>query len=482
VNSGERVFHRQLGWGIVQRVVQNGPRSGAWVDFGYTKEFLRVQDLQTADQVQMPVPPRRTVPEAKTAKPEPNLRLGSEEGLKPVQTAGDPGREESCPIEARKGVVALRLGQILESQVSQLSVGTGRLEGILRAQVARATGNKPAFVLVEGVWGGGKTHALTLLQALAREAGFTTSSVVMDGVGMSLSEPMQLMESVLSSLMFPRQLGVWNVGELMRSVVKEGRIPSIRLKGAPDLAGLLELMPTSAFDDPDALSLIQDYLSLSISASQAKQKLKLLGFSARLPTIRVSKLEERNHAFCVLVRNWANLLAAAGSKGLLLVLDELDVEYASTAFKDLSSGDRKERRTNLLLQLQQITGQKANLLIAFASAPGAPDEPENDCVENILAVFGPSITHVKVPVPDEHELVQLFGRLSAVYSKAYPCPDDTFACNHLESILRTLIDRHRRRADAVPRHFVRSAVEALDIFGACEKPFDELIRLIGGGQ
>ena len=118
-------------------------------------------------------------------------------------------------------------------------------------------------------------------------------------------------------------------------------------------------------------------------------------------------------------------------------------------------------------------------MVAFASAPGGEVALEDDAVDDILSVFGRQITHVKVPVPNERELVELFGKLSAAYSQAYPCPDNTFACDRLESILRALLNRHRGRADAVPRHFVRSTVEALDIFGACEKSFEELISLIG---
>ena len=114
--------------------------------------------------------------------------------------------------------------------------------------------------------------------------------------------------------------------------------------------------------------------------------------------------------------------------------------------------------------------------------PAERSHVDDDAVDDILSVFGAEITHVKVPVPDEREMVELFGKLSSVYSRAYPCPDDTFACDHLESILKILLDRYRGRADAVPRHFVRSAVEALDIFGACEKPFDELVDLIGQSQ
>ena len=232
MNAGEQVFHRQLGWGTVKKILQNGHRLGAWVDFGYTKEFLKVEELQTVDQMEKRPAARKAVAE-KAEKTKPDARFGAGDDWKSAQAAGARQKKESCPVEARKGIVALRLGQILESQVSQLSVGTGRLESILKAEVEKATGQKPAFVLVEGVWGGGKTHALTLLQALSRQAGFTTSAVVMDGMGMSLSEPMQLMEEILSSLVFPRPLGILNLGELMRSVVKGGKIPSVRVKGAP---------------------------------------------------------------------------------------------------------------------------------------------------------------------------------------------------------------------------------------------------------
>ena len=89
-----------------------------------------------------------------------------------------------------------------------------------------------------------------------------------------------------------------------------------------------------------------------------------------------------------------------------------------------------------------------------------------------------AITHVKVPVPNERDLVELFGKLSTLF-QAYPYTTDAFACDHFESIWKALLYRQRREADAVPRQFVRSAVEALDIFGACEKPFEELISLIG---
>jgi len=135
--------------------------------------------------------------------------------------------------------------------------------------------------------------------------------------------------------------------------------------------------------------------------------LKLLGVQCSIAYIRVSKLEERNNAFCVLLRNWGKTCwPPPVQKGCYWSLDELDVEYASTAFKGIACTDGKCRRKDLLQRMKQITNQKANLMVAFASAPEPRMTPEDDSVKDILSVFGQAILHVKVPLPDEDNLVQ----------------------------------------------------------------------------
>ena len=486
MNTGDRVFHRQLGWGTIQRIIQQGLKKVACVDFGYIKDLFRTDELATTEEAKSP-------PLEKNAgSKDSEIQNGNEEGTRLISASkdvkppslGTQPCEVGSQTEARRGVVALRLGQILESQIFQLSVGTGQLEARLASLVEKATRQELSFILVEGVWGGGKTHALTLLQAIARRAGFTTSSVVMDGLALALSEPMQLMEEILSALVFPKDMGSQSLGDLMRNVVKSGKIPALKTKGASDIANLLEKVPMEVFDDAEALGHIQDYFSLSLSATQAKQKLKQLGYNAsRLPTIRVIRVEERTHAFCVLMRNWANLVSGVGFRGMLVVLDELDVEYASTAYADQVSAGRRERRKQLMLQMKEMTKQRAPLIIAFASAPAGGDiTPEHDAVEDILRIFGGAITHVKVPVPNQDELIKLFEKLNGIYSQAYPCSKELLTQSCLGSIMDNLLCRHRRELTSIPRQFVRSAIEALDLFALCEKPFDEFIGLIGSKE
>ena len=481
MNCGDRVFHRVLGWGTVKRIIQKASKEELWVDFGYVKEYLPTEELQTTDEQERDL----SRPESSSEAIQ-NKQIFSETRLISAvndvagQSGSRPHFEVGSWTDARKGVVALRLGQILDSQIFQLSVGTGELEAKLRSSVEIAKGQRPSFLLVEGVWGGGKTHALTLLQAIASAAGFTASSVVMDGVSLSLSEPMHLMEEILSSLRFPKHIPVQHLADLLRVLVKGGKLSLLKTKGVTGIPDLLERVPALALDDAEALGHIQDYLSLSLSATQANQRLRQLGYDAsRLPMIRVLRVEERNQAFCVLMQNWAHMVSAVGSRGLLVVLDELDVDYASTAYADKAAATRRERRRAFLLKLRMLTKWKAPLLMAFASAPAGPDiSPDHDAVEDVLNVFGDDISHVKVPVPSKENLIELFDKLKGIYSLAYPSSRSAPTSDDVNALLENLLSLTLHEANYVPRHFVRAAIEAFDLLSVSEKPFSEVIGLI----
>ena len=54
MNTGDRVFHRQLGWGTIQRIIQQGLKKVACVDFGYIKDFFRTDELATTEEAKSP--------------------------------------------------------------------------------------------------------------------------------------------------------------------------------------------------------------------------------------------------------------------------------------------------------------------------------------------------------------------------------------------------------------------------------------------
>ncbi len=472
------VFHKRLGWGTVLRVVERGSKKGAWVDFGFMKEFVNVDDLDLRDNHSIQ---KMQAIEPTFSEPIKSIDKDQDTNISDKKKGSNFHCSENDTTISRKGIFALKLGQILESHVFQLSVGTEDLQDTLENAVNKVHRGSNRFIMIDGAWGGGKTHALTLLQAIARKARFATTSVVMDGDAITLSEPMRLMEEILNSFRLPGRNNSDQIMDLIRNIMRKEKLPEIRMKGARVIAEALNKIPREAFNDPDALGLVQDYLSLSLSASQAKFRMRELGYGhVSFLTLRANRVDMRGEAFSSLLTNWAHLLSAMGAGGLLVLFDELDVEYASTAYGDKASLNKRIRRNNFLKYLRKLSDSKVPLIIAFASAPGGPDvDRENDAVEDIKSFFQADLIYLKVPSPDDKSLLKMMENLLALYAQAYP---DDYCSKHekgiAEKLFKSILLRYRNSPSAVPRQFVRTTLETLDHISGCNMPCDEIIQLL----
>lgn len=373
--------------------------------------------------------------------------------------------QDLAQVNSRRGINALKLGQILGSNISDLSVGTQEIETIFNHAVDKAINYKVTPLLIEGPWGGGKTHVLTLLQSIARKKRMATSYVIMDGFSVSLAKPMELMEEITNSICFPFGATLDGLSQNLRRTVQENKISQLYAKGAGMLAEALANLPKGALDHPDVCHLLEDYFSLSISVSETKNKLRHLGFRAPyLPTIKAYRLSDRSKAFKDLLTNWAHFAAVMGASGLLVIFDELDVEYASTAWLTMGAATLRERRNHVLEELTNLVKEKVPLSLAFASAPvGSHEDEANDAVANIIKIFNNHIIHVKVPHPDREQLRYLLNRLFILYNKAYYDTRIYLKENEINLIFDKLISRYERHTSAVPRHFVRMTLEVFDL-------------------
>jgi hypothetical protein len=473
VKPGDRVFHTTLGRGVVTKIVEIGACKKAWVNFVYAKDLLNTEELE-------PLPVLETLDDLPVTGPDLTGEPSPAPGEDSAEFDSFVSESTDSLTEARKGVVALRLGQVLESQVLQLSVGTAQIQASLRRAVSQVLRDQPTCILVEGAWGGGKTHALTLLQAIARREDMVTATAVMDGVGVSLSDPMQLMEEIISSFCFPKECSSDSLAQLLRRAMTEGKLPAIEIRGARVVADALRRLPAGVFDDPEALQVIEGYFSLSLSASQAKSKLRALRHSVTgLPTIRAARIAERAGAFALLLVNWAKLSAVMGARGLLVVLDELDVDYAATAYCSRTSIGQKEKRQHMLEQVKALSEHRAPLLIAFASAPAGPGiDSSDDAVENVRQTLGQGLIHIQVPMPTEAELGELLAKLASLYRGAYLHSTQQLNEEHIPGLLNGLLERYHRNPNSVPRHFVRMAIEVFDLLTVGEQSLGDVGRLL----
>ena len=369
----------------------------------------------------------------------------------------------SVSVEARKAILALRLGQVLESKVLELSVGTTELEEKLRQSVDNAISGIPEFILLDAAWGAGKTHALTILQALARSKKFATSFVVMDGVSTTLSNPMDLMSEVMSSIRFSDDPASCDLSYQLAKAKGQTLFDYFDRKGAHFIADTLRSLPDDAFLDPEAMDVITEYLSLRMPKASADFELQRRSYKPKLKTIKASKVEERAPRFVALLEEWAIFSSAMGCNGLLVILDELDVEYGHSAGRSKTDQDLRQRRKELLEQLGHL--HDAPLILALAAAPGGDtDNEENDPVRDILKCFGNKMKHVTINPLSKSDFRALLDRLLNLYMQAYGLSRDSFSHEMTEKLFSDLFDRYQQNPNAVVRRFVRSAIESMDVY------------------
>jgi hypothetical protein len=509
LNIGDTVFHRDFGRGSIVRLYPEGPT--AVVDFGYMMDLIPLSFLTRIgpDGLPLSVPATPTTPKsAPASSPAPTGAPRTQPGTLPQGSAtrshpAKPNPKESCTsapvsdgeavqrrtgsavarsaapvaagvtgsalrpetIEARRAIVALRLGQVLESHVDHLSVGLAAESSRFERSLEQAQAHHPIFMMVEGTWGQGKTHLLTLLTATAVRHGFAVSNVVMDGVGVTLSDPMLLLEAVTAAIRFPGDHLASGLASHLAVARRNGDLERLGHLGATTLASVFDQIPSIAFDELDAMQVIEDYLALAMTASNAVYRLASLGHRGiRLPALRARSVAERAARFTDLLFNWTQLCAVTGVRGLVVILDELDVEYATTARRGQQQARVRERRRELLDALSRLRRQRLPLVLAFASAPAGPDvDPEHDASTHIPETVGALDQHIIAPSPTDEGLRELLAKVLTLYGQAYPDALTGRTWTSARELADRLIETYRRQPNPVPRFFLRSALESLDL-------------------
>lgn len=453
MRAGDTVRHPELGKGTVKSFENRGADAGVIIDFGYMEDWVSARELGL-DGFAAPAPDAQT---ADTSDCERRL----------------PDMPQSI-IEARQGVLALRLGQPLEAHVRRLSAGTERIEADMARIVSRAIGGDAGAVLVEGEWGSGKTHLLALLRAIASDEGMASSALILDGRSVRLSDPMALMSRILGSFRKPDEAAPRGFREWLPTLRKNSASWRPKTPGEKMLASAIRTIPENALADAEALQVLEDYFTLDLSKSQAQDKFRQLKYRyrGRLPSMKAHPVSERTDRFCELLQAWAVCALRVDAKGLLVIFDELDVEYACAAGWTAADVTQRARRAQLLSALARlvVSAKPLPLIVAFGSAPGnAGLAGDEDAVLDVQRRLGNAgLRTISAVQPDLEETRDLVMRVLALYEQAYPERMAAVGCKWIQRKLGALAERHYARRSTgggapVPRTIVREAVELLDI-------------------
>ena len=438
MRQGVVVRHPQYGDGVIADVDSH---RGAKVDFGYVATWVPLRDLELPDDVERsleetPAPPPLTPPETHL----PSL--------------------SADVVAARRAILALKLGQVLEENVHELSIGTDDIRAELEQAIITAVRGQPQGVLVEGSWGAGKTHLLTLLTRLATEQDLATATVILDGEGVTLSEPMGLMEAILGSLRYPGDVVPRGIGSRLADLRRRRSFADVWQSVGFRIAQAVYRIPYAVLDEPEAMEVLEDYFMLALAPTRAREKLRQLHFRISLPSLKAGHLDERPERFCELLKGWTGFCALTGAKGLAVVFDEVDVEYA-TRFGGL--------RSSLLEAFDDLLRESCPILLAFGSAPASGDVGDASDAVRDLAGSIDGMKRIEALRPSVEQTKELGVRLQELYARAYPGRTSGVEPHGVRRRIERFAEHHHDQALApTPRGFVRGTLELLDVMSDLE--------------
>lgn len=230
-------------------------------------------------------------------------------------------------VASRRAIEALRSGVPSRDAVAATGSGQSAIEDRFGALTEAAASGRPGGLLVGGGFGSGKSHLLEHLGRLALDAGFTVSRVVISKET-PLFDPAKVFAAAVESAVFadrPRPALV----EAAAALDVEGRAFAelLRWASAPGsgvnerfAATLVQFARAREADAAWANTIVRFWSGDPINTAELRRAMKQAGDARPVLTpVPVKELALQRWRFA------PRLLAAAGSRGWVILLDEVEL-------------------------------------------------------------------------------------------------------------------------------------------------------------
>jgi hypothetical protein len=433
-------LHPKFGIAVIQRILPGVGRKRVKVNY---PELMLIGREVFLDELV----------DSTTGRPPMVAEDAVEQNYLDVPTEAEPVlRKSPSWQEARQAILALRLGQSTPLVARELNVGMEMVDAAMQSALDKANKGQVSFLIFVSEFGMGKSHALSRLRLQAMNRRMAVGSLVLDGVAVSLCQPMSLPSALSHAIEFTD--GCEGLPARLARLVRSGQTSRLRSENAEFLYGALSPLTPEHVDDPSTWEIVEDYLSLEIAPSVLRRHL-----GVRVPSLNSRSRADRPDRCALLMRDWARSIPALDhSGGLALLLDEADVDFALSGQR---LGER-EQRTDLFQALRSmadggpIRSTRAKLLIALAATPGSS---RDDPLAEIRSILGPHASVIELPELSEDQMKTLGERIVTVYSQAYQANPVSKTTDLVNGCLRAIRGMHGRRN---PRQFIRMLLEKLD--------------------
>jgi len=234
-------------------------------------------------------------------------------------------------------IESLRFGLVPEHYIEELTLGFDELEAWTSKTLQRCFSGNPCGFEISGPYGTGKSHTLSLIRYLARKHGFLTVRVEVDGQNISISNPAALLNALWSTLADNGLDAEYPLVDLYTQAIHRGTTATSRIlsgfnKIKNNLQTIDTLMRTGNLDKCDYI--VESVISCSnqMTATQAVREICWLCNNIARSKIRLEPMvsrtvQARGMDLVESLAGHAALARLAGFKGLVVTIDEFEIEY-----------------------------------------------------------------------------------------------------------------------------------------------------------
>lgn len=381
--------------------------------------------------------------------------------------------------QSRACIDALRFGLVPDNYLEKLTINYDEIKKWAISSFPKATKEnnkiikKPVANQIVGQFGDGKSHLMSTVRHTAIKEGYLVARTEVDGNKVSFSNPNTLLYSLWRNLEGKELSKSTPVLDLFCKAIHNGyEMPKISCLSDDRLRKIYYLIKKldGQGDLENVKFLINDFLSCNekINATEAKKilkeetKLNTWDLTNEVSPMISQRINERTYTFIECVVGVALLSQYAGYEGLIILIDEFEVESAL-----LGTSKQRERFVENLDTFSSYMTNKTkypdtSLGIYFATA-GDEWDIGSKYINYMVKGSGQKPYNIE-PIVDwelsNKEISKFVGNVYQIYREAYTLVEnlDSSILFELEEILQ---NEQMYESGAI-RYFVKQYVGLLD--------------------